>query len=384
MWKWIVAGIALLAVVLFGASLVDLSDGDAVSASAALLAAPEDITGYARAIGPYDWHFPADYGPHPDYQTEWWYYTGNLADETGRRFGFQFTIFRRAIAPQEAVSASDWRTNQVYMAHLTLTDVAADHFYEQQRFSRGAAGLAGATVDPVYRVWLEDWQVIASDAAATRTRITAAGDAIALDLALDQIKPPALNGEDGLSPKSAAPGNASYYYSLSRLLTDGTLTIAGQTFHVTGTTWQDHEFSTSALGTDAQGWDWFGLQLDDGRELMLGQIRLADGGIEPVFGGTLILSDGSTRHLASGDFTLDVMGTWTSPHTGATYPAGWRFSVDVGEAAPLVFTLTPLIADQELHQGIAYWEGAVRIAGDASGYGYAELTGYAGTMNGRF
>ena len=153
---------------------------------------------------------------------------------------------------------------------------------------------------------------------------------------------------------------------------------------MTGTTWQDHEFSTSALGTDAQGWDWFGLQLDDGRELMLGQIRLADGGIEPVFGGTLILPDGSTRHLASGDFTLEVTGTWTSPHTGATYPAGWRFSVDVGETAPLVFTLTPLIADQELHQGIAYWEGAVRIAGDASGYGYAELTGYAGTMNGRF
>ena len=164
MWKWIVAGIALLAVVLFGVSLVDLGGGEAVSASAALLAAPEDITGYARAIDPYDWHFPADYGPHPDYQTEWWYYTGNLADETGRRFGFQFTIFRRAIAPQAAASDSDWRTNQVYMAHLTLTDVAADRFYEQQRFSRGAAGLAGATVDPVYRVWLEDWQVMAADA----------------------------------------------------------------------------------------------------------------------------------------------------------------------------------------------------------------------------
>jgi predicted secreted hydrolase len=384
MWKYILSGVVGLAVVLFGISLVDVSSGGDVSASAVLASAPTSTEGYARAIEPYDWQFPADFGPHPDFQTEWWYYTGNLADETGRRFGFQFTIFRRAIAPDTVESESAWRTNQVYMAHFTVTDVEADQFYQHQRFSRGAADLAGATVEPRYRVWLEDWAISAVNDEATLTQITAAAEDVQIDLTLEQVKPPALQGDQGLSPKSADIGNASYYYSLSRLLTAGTITLDGVAYDVSGTTWKDHEFSTSALGSDAQGWDWFGLHLDDNRELMLGRIRLLDGGFDPVFGGLLILPDGSTRKLESDDFTLEVTDTWLSPHTGAEYPAGWQIVIDIGEFAPLALTLTPLIADQELHEGIAYWEGAVRITGDVTGYGYAELTGYSGTMNGRF
>ncbi len=383
MWKWVLSGAVALGLILIGWSLIDGRQG-AVSASVDLLGGPRDIGGYARAVGPYDWQFPADFGPHPAYQTEWWYYTGNLAGADGQRFGFQFTVFRRAIAPQAVESDSDWRTNQVYMAHFTVTDVAGARFYQHQRFSRGGAGLAGATTAPVYRVWLEDWQVIAPDAEARSTRITAREGDVAVDLTLEQVKPPALQGEGGLSPKSDEPGNASYYYSLSRLLTTGTIAIAGREYAVSGTTWQDHEFSTSALGGDALGWDWFGLHFDDDRELMLGRIRLNEGGFEPVFGGLLVLPDGSTRRIAAQDFTLDVTATWTSPHTGATYPAGWRVRLDLGEAEPLTFSLTPLLDDQELHEGIAYWEGAVRIEGDVTGYGYAELTGYAGTMNGRF
>lgn len=384
MWKYLLLGVIALAIVLAGFSLADLNNGGEFEVAAQLLSVPTDIQGFARAVGPYDWQFPADYGPHPTFQTEWWYYTGNLADAAGRRFGFQFTVFRRAITPIVVESDSEWRTNQIYLAHFTVTDVAEGHFYQQQRFSRGGAGLAGATIEPVYRVWLEDWSVMAENPAATITRLTAQTDTVAVDFTLEQVKPPALQGDYGLSLKSDAPGNASYYYSLSRLLTEGTITMDDEVFTVRGTTWMDHEFSTSALGDEAVGWDWFGLHLDDNREVMLGRIRLVGGGFEPVFGGLLVLPDGEMRALAADDFTLMETDSWTSPHTGAVYPAGWQVSIDIGADDPLDLILTPLVADQELYEGIAYWEGAVRITGDVTGYGYAELTGYAGSMNGRF
>ncbi len=386
MWKLILLLVGLLTVVLLGLSLVDMAGGDEISARADLLGVPSGGEGYARAIAARNWQFPRDYGAHPDFQTEWWYYTGNLADEEGRRFGYQFTIFRRAIAPApaRADSASEWRSNQVYMAHFTVTDVEGGAFYQSQRFSRGGANLAGAETDPLYHVWLEDWSATAQDAAAAYTRIQAATPEAAIDLRLEQVKPPALQGDGGLSPKGGGAGNASYYYSLSRLLTGGQITIGDRVYRVSGASWMDHEFGTSALGENAVGWDWFGLHLDDDRELMLGRIRLAGGGSESVFGGLYVLPDGSTRRIAHDDFTLAVTDTWLSPHTGAVYPAGWEVRVDIGESEPLSLALTPLLADQELHEGIPYWEGAVRITGDATGYGYAELTGYAGTMNGRF
>jgi predicted secreted hydrolase len=387
MWRWIVLAVAGIAVVVVGFSLIESSCGDEVSASAAFAGVKGDITGYARAIQPWDWQFPADFGAHPDYQTEWWYYTGNLADESGRRFGFQFTIFRRAITPPDETveSESEWRTGQVYLAHFTVSDIGGGAFHQAERFSRGGAGLAGATADPRYQVWVENWQILAQDDDAQHTTITADAGDFAVNLSLEQTKPPALQGKDGLSPKSSDPGNASYYYSLSRLLTEGTITVGGQTYTVSGTTWKDHEFSTSALGSKAQGWDWFGLQLDDNRELMLGQIRLQDGGTEPAFGGLLVNPDGTTHYLKHSDFTIDSTGTWTSPHTGAIYPAGWDISVNTGDDEPLHITLTPLLADQELYgTGTDYWEGAVRIGGDQTGYGYAELTGYVQAMANRF
>ena len=339
---------------------------------------------FARAIGPYRWVFPRDHGAHPEYQTEWWYYTGNLQTNDGRRFGYQFTVFRRAITPVVLESPSEWRTNQMFMAHLTITDVTADAFYQFQRLSRGGAGLAGATANPRYRVWLEDWQVKALDADATHMYLSARDGNVALDLTLEQIKPPALQGEDGLSPKSNAVGNASYYYSLSRLLTRGRITIGDKTYQVEGTTWMDHEFGTSALGSNAQGWDWFGLHLDDGRDLMLGRIRLQGGGYEPVFGGLLVERDGKTRRISAEEFSIEVLDTWRSPHSGAVYPARWLIAVALGEET-LTFQLIPLVADQELVEGaIIYWEGAVQITGDVTGYGYAELTGYFSPMQGRF
>ncbi|MBZ0291467.1 MAG: carotenoid 1,2-hydratase [Anaerolineae bacterium] len=384
MWRFVVLGLVIIGVVVFGFSLIDTSTGDEVNASALLSDVELDSSGFARAIDPYDWYFPADYGAHPDFQTEWWYYTGNLATESGRRFGFQFTIFRRALLPSSEDSGSEWRTRQVYMAHFTVSDIEGDQFYHQQRYSRGGAGLAGATADPRYHVWLEDWQIEALNDDAALTSIQASAEDFAVDLQLEQVKPPALQGVNGLSPKSGETGNASYYYSLPRLLTEGTVRVGDEQFTVSGATWMDHEFSTSALGMDAQGWDWFGLIFDNDREMMLGQIRLVGDDREPAFGGLLVNPDGSTQYLDSSMFTIEATDTWTSPHTSATYPSGWDITVNAPDET-LNFTLTPLMGDQELHDGdIAYWEGAVRISGDVSGYGYAELTGYVDAMTGRF
>lgn len=384
MGRMIALGVLMLAVVVFGFSLIDSTDSGEVSASAVMTAPDTNISGFQRAVGPWEWRFPQDYGAHPGFQTEWWYYTGNLSTDAGRRFGYQFTIFRRAISPVEYATESEWRVKQIYMAHFTVSDIQANEFHHAQRYSRGGAGLAGAVTDPLYRVWLEDWQVVAWDPQAQQTTITAGMAGVSIDLNLEQFKPPALQGENGLSAKGEEPGNASYYYSLSRLLTAGTLTIDGERFEVSGTTWMDHEFSTSALGSGALGWDWFGLHLDGSRELMVGQIRLLDGRKDPYFGGLLVSADGSTQTIPAEDIRITPTGRWESPHTGTTYPAGWEIEVRI-EGEPLSLTLTPLMADQELHGGsIAYWEGAVRISGDAEGYGYAELTGYGVPMTNRF
>ena len=377
--------VLLLAGGLLAWGLLDNRQGNTIRANAVFYPALDTgIAGFDRADAPYVWNFPEDYGAHPTFQTEWWYYTGNLATETGRRFGYQFTIFRRAITPDTPVSDSEWRSNQIYMAHLTVTDVEMGQFIQSQRLSRAGDSLAGATTDPLYRVWLEDWQVIALDPAAQMTQITAATDGVSITLTLEQVKPPALQGNEGLSPKSAEPGNASYYYSLSRLITTGQISLGRSTYPVSGATWMDHEFSTSALSANAVGWDWFGLQLDDNRELMVGQIHLKGGGIDPAFSGLLVLPDGSTRKLDAADFSITSTGTWLSPHTSATYPAGWDIAVNLGDGEVITFTVTPLVDDQELTEGISYWEGAVRISGSVTGYGYAELTGYAAPMQGRF
>ena len=370
-------------VVGFGISLIEPADGATITAFTDIALPAQDLSAYARAINPWDWQFPRDHAAHPVFQTEWWYYTGNLATPAGRRFGFQFTIFRRAISPLEITSDSEFRTNNIYLAHFTISDIAEQSFHHDVRYSRGGGGLAGATADPRYRVWLEDWQISALTEDATRQAISAASDSFALDLQLEQVKPPALQGDKGLSPKSQQPGNASHYYSLSRLITQGSITIGDQTFNVKGNTWMDHEFSTSALGENAQGWDWFGLIFDNDSELMIGQIRQTDGSLQPAFGGLLVYPDGSTRYLGAGDFTIIVTGIWVSPHTNAEYPAGW--DIEIRGPDGFRFNVTPLQPDQELHTaGIKYWEGAVAISGDVTGYGYAELTGYAGSMQDRF
>lgn len=388
----VITGLGVVVLIaLAGFSLIGGGGGDDVTASAQLLAPDTDASLFARADAPYTWAFPRDYGAHSAFQTEWWYYTGNVADASGRRFGYQFTVFRRAIAAENArqpAPESEFRTAQVYMAHFTLSDIEAQTFYHEQRLSRGGAGLAFALPDDrrpdaAYRIALEDWIVQAADTPDAYTLRAVSGEGFAVDFSLTDAKGPILQGADGLSAKSAEAGNASYYYSMPRLLTEGTITIGDQTFAVSGASWMDHEFSTSALGNNALGWDWFGLQFDDGRELMVGQIRLIGGGKEPAFGGLLISADGTARYLASSDFTITPTGTWISPHTDASYPAGWEIAI-LGDEG-FTFEVTPLQADQELHDSDpSYWEGAVRLSGGVTGYGYAELTGYVQAMTRRF
>ncbi len=350
---------------------------------------PADVSGFARAEGPRPLVFPADHGPHEAYQTEWWYYTGNLVAETGERFGYQLTFFRRAMTPPDgrptADRSSEWRTAQVYMAHFALTDVGGRTHRSFERFSRGAVGLAGAQAEP-FRVWLEDWEVAGPEIGRARLRAAARDDAgeLALDLALRDLKGPVLHGERGYSRKGPEPGNASYYYSLPRLETAGTVDTRGKTWAVTGLSWMDHEFSTSALGPELAGWDWFSLQLADGTEIMLYALRRTDGTRDPLSGGTLIAADGSTRPLAADEFDIRATGEWRSPRTGGRYPLGWVVTVS---AADLRLTVTPRLADQEMRTSLPYWEGAVAVEGTRGGRplrgdGYVELTGYAQSLRG--
>jgi predicted secreted hydrolase len=348
--------------------------------------APAGTEGFERALHPRAFAFPADHGPHPRFRTEWWYWTGNLraaGNGGGRRFGFQLTFFRTALAPTVAPRRSAWSARDVYMAHLALTDVDAGRFGARDRLARGALDLAGAAGEP-FRVWVGDWVAEAEAPAGWPLRLRAGEGDIGIDLMLSAGKPPVLHGERGLSRKSAEPGNASYYYSLTRMPVGGQVRAGGRALAVEGLAWMDREWSTSALSRDQVGWDWFALQLADGRELMLYRLRRRDGGISPESQGTLVAADGATRVLDRDAVEVVVLDHWTSPRGGTRYPARWRLRVP---AANLDVVVTPLLRDQELDLAVRYWEGAVRVEGAAdgrplAGAGYVELVGYVATGGG--
>jgi predicted secreted hydrolase len=356
----------------------ELAVADALSSS--------DDAGFARAFEPREFSFPEDHGPHPEYGIEWWYYTGNLNSEQGRHFGFELALFRIALASEPPNRVSRWATSQLYMGHFAVTDVHNSQFYSFERFSRAALGLAGASVsdDQRFRVWVEDWSIEGEGAERPTIHLKAAEENIAIDLKLVSGKPLILQGDKGLSQKSAEPGNASYYYSVTRMPTRGTLSIGEQSFTVAGSSWMDREWSTSALADEQLGWDWFALQLSDGREVMFYQFRLRDGGIDSLSSGTVILADGSTLTLTPEDVQIQVLDHWESPR-GGSYPSKWRMRIS-SESTDL--EITPYINGQELDASVRYWEGAVRIRGTSkgqpiSGNGYVEMTGYATGSGGR-
>ncbi|QXE91937.1 carotenoid 1,2-hydratase [Geomonas subterranea] len=337
--------------------------------------------GFLRAEKPRRFSFPADHGPHPGYRNEWWYFTGNLKGTDGRRFGYQLTFFKTALTPGGVARASAWATNQVYMAHFAVTDVQGRRFRFAERFSRGALGLAGASGEPL-AVRLDDWSALQTTPRPWGVRLAAAENGLALDLNLVSVKPEVLNGAGGLSRKGASPGNASYYYSIPRLATSGTLRIGGERFDVNGLSWLDREWSTSALEPDQVGWDWFALQLEDGRDLMFYQLRRRDGRSDPFSGGTLVAADGRSETLKRGDVRLEVVNWWESPASGIRYPSVWRLRVP---SARIALEIVPRLAGQELLTGFRYWEGAVEVRGlegSPGGTGYLEMTGYSGAAAG--
>lgn len=332
--------------------------------------------------------FPGDHASHPDYKIEWWYYTGNVKTKNGRRFGYQITFFRVGIDPAPA-NPSKWALRDLYMTHLAVSDPVGRRYRYAEKLSRGGPGFAGAATDR-YQVWNDDWTATldrsreAGD--GNRHLLKAASPQAAIDLTLDEGKAPVIHGVNGISQKGALAGNASHYYSLTRMPTRGTITVDGERFEVTGDSWMDHEFGTSFLEPGQRGWDWLSLQLSDGRELMLYQLRRDDGSIDPRSSGTLVGRDGKAKHLDVTAFTLTPgRATFTSKN-GAVYPIEWTVTI-ASEQLDLKVT-TPL-NDQELalqrSTGVAYWEGAIDIAGSAagqavSGSGYLEMTGYFGSL----
>jgi predicted secreted hydrolase len=348
-------------------------------------AEPADASSlYRRALPPYTFRFPRDHAAHPEYQTEWWYYTGHLYSGP-RRFGYELTFFQVGIDPRRKASRSRWALHALYFAHFTVTDEGNRSFRFTEEVSRPALDMAGANTDR-YRVWIHDWSAgLGPDGRGHRLQAAAAE--FAIDLELIPRKPPVIHGRGGVSQKSAGRGRASHYYSLTRLETRGKLRLGRQELPVTGLSWMDHEFGSNQLTPEQAGWDWFSLQLDNNRELMLYVMRRKDGTVEPQSSGTVVNADGTWKHLSLSEYRIQATAAWKSRGSGAIYPAAWSVRVP-GE--DLELRLVPAVADQELKTagtGVTYWEGSVRAEGrdrgkPVRGVGYVELTGYTGASPG--
>ncbi|MGC9965401.1 MAG: lipocalin-like domain-containing protein [Syntrophobacteraceae bacterium] len=345
---------------------------------------------YPAVSGPCNFSFPRDHASHPDYRIEWWYYTGNLCAEDGSRYGFQLTFFRVGTVPanKERPSTgkpSAWRADQVIVVHAALSDISSKEFLHSDKMSRAALGLAGAReADGRFEIFIDGCNA-AITPALHHLGAKAADFSFSLDLAA--LKGPVAHGDAGWSMKGEGPGEASCYYSISRLEVSGNVAVGGRERPVRGTAWMDHEFSSAPLNPRFAGWDWFGLQFSDGTELMVYLMREKNGKYGMVSSGTFVDREGKPARLFSGDFRLLTLKTWKSPHSGALYPASWLLEVI---PLDLRIKIIPNLADQEMQTArsthITYWEGSVRAEGSGAqgravdGEGYAELTGYAGAV----
>ncbi len=333
---------------------------------------------YRTALPGYRYEFPRDHFNHPDFQTEWWYYTGNLKSVDGRRFGFELAFFRQAVS-RERAKVSAWDVQDLYLAHLALSDLDGGKFYHAERINRSGPGIA-AVSESLGRIWNGNWQI---QWRGSDQELETVDERFQLHLSLQPEKPPVIHGESGVSQKAEGPGRASHYISLTRLATSGAIGLGNKKMEVSGTSWMDHEFFTHQLETGQTGWDWLSLQLADNTELMLFHIRRKDGSIDPYSAGTYADANGKTTHLRSGDFALQPAGeTWTSPLTSARYPVRWKIAIP---KLKIELEAKTLLASQELTGKTAlapnYWEGAISLTGrrgqqSLSGVGYLEMTGY--------
>lgn len=336
---------------------------------------------WKEAKAGYQFSFPKDHASHPDFKIEWWYYTGNVRTKEGRRFGYQVTFFRVGIDHTPA-NPSKWAVRDLYMTHLAVSDAQGQKYRYAEKLTRGGPGLAGAKSDTYY-TWNDDWS---AGLDGMQHKLRAIDAKAGIDFTLDEGKPPAINGINGINQKGAREGNASHYYSLTRMPTKGTIIVDGERFEVSGDTWMDHEFSTSFLEPEQRGWDWFSIQLSDNRELMLYRMRRADGSHDPRSSGTLVEANGKTTHLTDADFTLTPGRSTFKSSNGAAYPTEWSVAVP---SQKIALKVTTPLNDQELSlvhsTGVAYWEGMIDVAGQSgsqavTGSGYLEMTGYYGSL----
>ena len=330
---------------------------------------------YKSALPGYKYEFPRDYFSHEEYQTEWWYYTGNVRGADGHRFGFELTFFRQGVSREN--SSNPWFVHDLWMAHLALSDVTGQHFYHEERLNRAGPGVAGVD-EHAGLVWNGNWEARIH---GHQDDLLGVGANFGLGLKLVSAKPPVIHGQNGISQKAQGTGHASHYFSLTRLLTSGSIDLDGKTYSVEGTSWMDHEFFTDSMAEDETGWDWLSLQLEDGAELMLYRLRHRDGSVDPYSSGTYLDAQGRTTFLPAQDFSMTPAGdNWTSLETRASYPERWHVSVP--KLGMELEIKTPL-RNQELvaSYGPSYWEGAVDISGQRDGgalrgVGYLEMTGY--------
>lgn len=339
------------------------------------------LLGFQQALPGYTWSFPADHAAHPAYRTEWWYYTGHLHTKTGQRFGYQLTFFRHRLdSSGPTLNPSKWFADNVYMAHMAITDVSAQRFVYGEKLNRAALGLAGASEER-YHVWNEDWS---AERLGSMHYLVGDIPGYKLKLIVTPLKPFVLHGvaQDGLSQKGQGKGHASHYYSFTRLKTEGVLQTSDGVIEVEGLSWMDHEFGSSQLQESQVGWDWFSVQLANNYELMIYHIRHQDGSIDPHSSGTLVRPDGTSLPLRRDEVMIDTHTTWKSPKSGAVYPQRWTIRVP---QVDLTLHLEPVLVAQELvtdnSTRVTYWEGSVTATGSMQGQsingaGYVELTGY--------
>ena len=345
---------------------------------------PMSAADWRVALPGWQYEFPRDHRIHADFKTEWWYFTGRLTDEKGGIFGYQLTFFRQGLRPpaDRAGETSRFIVDDLKFAHFAVSDIGAQRFHFQQKLSRGAFAEAGFGVENNL-AWIDDWSLeLQPDGTLT---LRARSDKAALELRLASTKPWIIHGENGVSQKAEGEGRASHYFSGTRLATTGTLSLGGGSLRVSGESWLDREWATNQLTAEQVGWNWFSIQLDDGSELMLYQMRTRAGGLDPNSSGTFVARDGSTQHLRREDYELTPLQSWTSKETGGRYPVAWQLTVP--KLGMQLHIETPLAAQELVLKPIAYWEGLIEVNGTRAGakvrgHGYMEMTGYAGALVG--
>jgi predicted secreted hydrolase len=344
---------------------------------------------FKRALPGKIFSFPQDHFSHPEFKTEWWYYSGHLQSQgqDKKSYGYQLTFFRTGLKREAKNQKSKWAIQDLYFAHLALTDESKMKFEYREKVNRGSLGEGGASVfkkdGKPFRVWLEDWSVELKGPLMQDHLLKAGEKNLGIELILIPEKNPVIHGQNGISQKAEGEGYASHYYSITHLKTTGKVFLKNKEIPVEGISWMDHEFGSNQLQKYQAGWDWFSIQLDNRVDLMFYQIRHRDGKTDPYSSATIIFPDGRYQYLPKKEFQIDVLNQWKSPKSGAIYPSGWSVKVPDHQ---IELMLTPTVKNQELitkeSTQVTYWEGSVRVNGKYQGHSikgmsYVELTGYA-------